>query len=523
MGNTIIVILRKMYPPRLLMMGWIYFLLLSIAPLNAAFEFKPPAARPTGMGGAFTGLANDLNAIDYNPAGLRLLPGFEFASTYTDLYGVDGLNYTQLKLAYPLEGYGTFGLQYSDFGPPEYKERTFVFSQGFGLAEGIMFGYNLKSMSVKIQEYGSDTAFGLDTSVLARISDDIGLGAMAKNINEPTISKGSEKIDQEFLTGLYYRPLQGLNFALDVQKVIDRQISLHVGTEFLITDFLALRTGLSTDPADYSFGVGVNYDIFSFDYSYLSNATLSGLHEVTLSVRFGGEQEASLKFTPKAGKNKGPKVSHRRAAAVGAGAEVEEPEGLAGAKVNINTASEEELAGLPSVSKSLAKAIKEYREAHGPFKSIEDIQNVPRLSKRTYSKIEGSITVGEAENSQEETPPAAPETPAIVPEPSTPAVPAVVPAPKAQPQEKQKAKETAPSKKTQEESAAPKKMESEKININRASLPQLLDLGFTTTQSDSILKYIRENGPFKSVDDLKKVPGISEDIVSEVRDNITAK
>ena len=514
MGNKIIVNLRKMYPPRLLAMGWIYFLLVALAPLNAAFEFKPPAARPIGMGGAFTGLANDLNAIDYNPAGLRLLPGFQFSSTYTDLYGVDGLNYTQLKLAYPLEGYGTFGLLFSDFGPPEYKERMLSLSQGFSLAEGIMFGYNLKSMSVKIQEYGGDTAFGLDTSVLARISDDFGLGATAKNVNEPTISKGSEKIAQEFLAGLYYKPLQGLNFAFDIDKVIDQQVALHIGTEFLITDFLAVRTGLSTDPSNYSFGAGVNYDMFSFDYSYLSHATLAGLHVVSLSIKLGGEQEASLKFTPKQGKSKGPKISHKRVSAAGeTEPEMAEPEGMSGPKVNINTASEDELSGLPSISKSLAKAIKEYRTANGPFKSIEDIQNVPRMSKRTYSKIEGSITAGEGAATPEEAQPeSAPEVQ------TAPVVPSQnAPKPEVKPQVKEK--ETAPS----EENAAPKKMESDKININRAPLPQLLDLGFTTTQADSILKYIRENGPFKSVEDLKKVPGISEDIISEVRDNITAK
>jgi len=500
MGNTKFGILGKMYPPRLLMIGWIYFLLL--APLYAAFEFKPPSARPIGMGGAFTGLANDLSAIDYNPAGLRLLPGFQFSSTYTNLYGVDGLNYTQLKLAYPITGYGTAGLLFSDFGPPEYKEQIFIFSHGIGLAEGIIFGYNLKSMSVKIQEYGRDAAFGLDVSLLARISDDLGLGACAKNINEPDISKGHEKIGEAFLSGLYYRPLQGLNFAFDIEKVIDRQVALHIGTEFRLADFLAIRTGLSTNPSDYSFGLGVNYGVFCFDYGYLSHPTLDGLHVVSLSVKFGGEQEAPLKFMPKIDKNKKPKTLRRRQDETSEEPESEEPS-MPGQKVNINTASEEELSGLPSVSKSLAKAIKGYREANGPFKSIEDIMNVPRMSKRAYSKIESMITAGTGGQPAEEK-----QGGEVVPAP-------VVPQSEKQQMEKDSG--------TVEEKRTPKKFESEKININTASLPQLLDLGFTTVQAEGILKYIRENGPFLSVDDLKKVPGISEEVVSEVKDNITAK
>ena len=120
--------------------------------LYCAFEQKPAAARPIGMGDAFAGFSNDTNAIDYNPAGLRLIPAFQLASTYTNIYGVEGLGYTNVKFAFPVKGYGDIGFLYSDFGPSEYKETVFIFSHGFGLAEGIMFGYNLKSMGVKIKE-----------------------------------------------------------------------------------------------------------------------------------------------------------------------------------------------------------------------------------------------------------------------------------------------------------------------------------------------------------------------------------
>jgi len=62
-----------------------------------------------------------------------------------------------------------------------------------------------------------------------------------------------------------------------------------------------------------------------------------------------------------------------------------------------------------------------------------------------------------------------------------------------------------------------------KININKADISQLRDLGFTTVQAQNIQRYIKKNGALSSVDDLKKVPGISPDIVDEVKDNITAE
>lgn len=62
-------------------------------------------------------------------------------------------------------------------------------------------------------------------------------------------------------------------------------------------------------------------------------------------------------------------------------------------KVNINTASEEELTTLTGIGISKAKAIVEYRNNNGLFKSIEDIKNVSGLGDALFDKIKDSITV----------------------------------------------------------------------------------------------------------------------------------
>ncbi|RLA94334.1 MAG: hypothetical protein DRG25_02750 [Deltaproteobacteria bacterium] len=64
-----------------------------------------------------------------------------------------------------------------------------------------------------------------------------------------------------------------------------------------------------------------------------------------------------------------------------------------GKKVNINTASAEELATLKGVGEKIAQAIIEYREANGPFKSIEDIKNVKGIGEKKFEEIKDSITV----------------------------------------------------------------------------------------------------------------------------------
>ena len=52
-----------------------------------------------------------------------------------------------------------------------------------------------------------------------------------------------------------------------------------------------------------------------------------------------------------------------------------------------NTASSNELAGLPWVGPSRAAAIVAYREAHGPFASIEGLAAVPGIGPATIAKL----------------------------------------------------------------------------------------------------------------------------------------
>ena len=62
-------------------------------------------------------------------------------------------------------------------------------------------------------------------------------------------------------------------------------------------------------------------------------------------------------------------------------------------KININTASLDELDNINGIGPSKAKAIIEYREENGGFKSIEDIKNVSGIGEGTFLKIKESITV----------------------------------------------------------------------------------------------------------------------------------
>ena len=62
-------------------------------------------------------------------------------------------------------------------------------------------------------------------------------------------------------------------------------------------------------------------------------------------------------------------------------------------RININTATAEELTGLKGIGESRANDIIEYRNEHGSFKDIEDIKNVTGIKAGLYAKIKDYIKI----------------------------------------------------------------------------------------------------------------------------------
>ncbi|HOT95889.1 MAG TPA: helix-hairpin-helix domain-containing protein [bacterium] len=63
------------------------------------------------------------------------------------------------------------------------------------------------------------------------------------------------------------------------------------------------------------------------------------------------------------------------------------------ARLNINTATAEELASLERIGPAMAARIVRYREEHGPFQAIEQVQQVKGIGPKTFARIRDQIGV----------------------------------------------------------------------------------------------------------------------------------
>ena len=102
-----------------------------------------------------------------------------------------------------------------------------------------------------------------------------------------------------------------------------------------------------------------------------------------LLLRFPGRAGSPVEISAKA--------VPQQAILTGSNGEQTALELLPGEKLNINTATAEELMKLPGIGEALSQAIVEYREKNGVFSSVEDIMEVDGIGEGRFAAIEEYI------------------------------------------------------------------------------------------------------------------------------------
>jgi competence protein ComEA len=83
-----------------------------------------------------------------------------------------------------------------------------------------------------------------------------------------------------------------------------------------------------------------------------------------------------------------------RAGAVGAGGAVTPADGAGSAPsapVDLNTATVEQLDALPGIGPVTAQKIVQYRQEHGPFRSVDDLDAIPGIGPARIANLKGLV------------------------------------------------------------------------------------------------------------------------------------
>ncbi|MDI6736085.1 MAG: PorV/PorQ family protein [bacterium] len=279
---------------------------------GAAFLKLGAGARASALGEAYVGLADDVTAAYWNPAGLAQLEEKQACFMYlTPLSKVDNLAYNYLSLVIPNEETDVVGISvyYLDYGNMDEhidadgipdgrwgaSDISVAYSRGKKIRDDLAIGGTFKAITTKIADKKANTV-AVDVGVLYHTTKPgLNLGAVIRNFGlKIKYMKEGDKLPLALKGGLSYHLADiPLTLVCDVTLPNDNDTYFGCGGEYVVKEVLALRAGYKSGPQDEGSGLSAGFGLLienvsqlTFEYAYQPYGELGNSHYVSLQRRF---------------------------------------------------------------------------------------------------------------------------------------------------------------------------------------------------------------------------------------------
>ncbi len=275
---------------------------------TASFLNIGVGARGLGMGGAYTALADDANALYWNPAGLAKLEKREFTASHAEMFASTRLDF--LAYAHPTSQ-GTFaaGLTYLSQGKIDGRDASGRQTAGYDASDAAMSaGYARKFDRAELgasfkyirSHIGSTEAQTVAADVGAkRAMGNLVLAAALRNLG-PGLNFQDERNDLplRLALGAAYKFAGGHAAAAElVNGPRGTGTDVSLGGEYQAFKSVFLRAGYTTQTAitggsgfdaarGLTFGLGLRNEKWGLDYAILPTGELGRSHRFSLSARW---------------------------------------------------------------------------------------------------------------------------------------------------------------------------------------------------------------------------------------------
>jgi hypothetical protein len=264
-----------------------------------------PSARVSGLGGAFTGLADDENAVFYNPAGLAYMNQGIVALNHTIWF--EDIKIENLFSSYNISRKFGVGAGITHMWMPEIQGRdadgnltlpfnvsSSIFTAAFAyqITHGFNIGIAAKYFMDNLGDYSASGA-GFDMGLHLKTSlPGFYTGLVVQNIGaDITYHKEKQKIPLTIRLGAVYRIFSpDFNILADVVKSIDSDPYLHVGLEYIHQDQFSVRFGNQSVWNELLVpSLGIGYSLknqYHLNYTFTVFSVLGATHRLGFSFNF---------------------------------------------------------------------------------------------------------------------------------------------------------------------------------------------------------------------------------------------
>lgn len=265
------------------------FLILLLIPyaLYAIHDPTTIGARSISMGNISV-VGTDFHSLYHNQAAMAYYGKSSVGLDYDQGFFADKNLSTKSVGAIINTGIGSLGVQMKYFGFQLYNEQKVGLAYGRKLGKYLAIGVQLDYFRTYIgQDYGNAQALSFEIGFYSKLSEKLELGAHILNPIGMTIgNEFKESLPIGFKFGLLYHIDENLLIACEVEKTLTEKAIYKFGLEYLISNYFSVRTGLSTQPTLFSFGMGLNLQKWHLDVGTAYHQNLGFTPRISLYFNF---------------------------------------------------------------------------------------------------------------------------------------------------------------------------------------------------------------------------------------------
>lgn len=264
-------------------MNYFFLILLFCTSLFGAFEKKGVGASTVAL--SLSGVASEEPSFAvFNNVAL-ISNSFSSEMFYRNYYGISGYDLSSIAVSGQLFSL-PISMGITRYGTKLFSETELALGVAYELNKNVLIGASTNVYFLNIKNHGNASTLGFSFSMIYILSEQLRIGGLLSNLNEPVIGEVNETLPVSGTIGIAFKPVKQVELLLDVYKEDYHEFDYRVGARIHVMEYFHLLTGFQNSINSFSAGIEFNMDWYSVSYAIDIHPTLSASNAIGFNYVF---------------------------------------------------------------------------------------------------------------------------------------------------------------------------------------------------------------------------------------------